>query len=295
MRNMPEFVVAQSLDGISVKNYLRRHCDVSARLLAKLKWVENGITANGKPVRSVDTLRGGDVVRLILPTDERLVTPAALPVEVVYEDESIIVFNKPPQMPVHPVHGYRLNTLANAAAYYSQQKGESYAFRAVNRLDSDTSGLVLAAKNGYSHTFLSRHTQKLYMALCEGELTGSGTIDAPIRIKPGHTVQREVGDGGVRAVTHYRAERYADGHTLLSITLETGRTHQIRTHFASIGHPLAGDDLYGGSRQYFSRQCLHCARLELVHPMTYEHLTIEKQPEDWLRILHNLIKSNGHE
>lgn len=292
---MPEFVVEPSLDGISVKNFLRRHCEVSARLLARLKRVENGITANGKPVRSVDILRSGDVVRLIFPADERLITPVALPVEVVYEDDAIIVFNKPPHMPVHPVHEHRLNTLANAAAFYSRQKGESYAFRAVNRLDSDTSGLVLAAKTGYAHTFLIGHTKKLYVALCEGELTGSGTIDAPIRIKPGHTVQREVGEGGVRAVTHYRAERYADGHTLLSVTLETGRTHQIRTHFSSIGHPLAGDDLYGGSRKYFSRQCLHCARLELTHPITRETLILEKTPEDWLTILHDLIKSNGHE
>ncbi len=292
---MPEFIVSNEFDGICVKNFLRRHCDVSARLLTKLKRVDNGITANGVPVRSVDILHAGDVVRLILPQDDRLVTPTALPVEVVYEDEAVVVFNKPPQMPVHPVHGYRLNTLANAAAYYSRQKGEQYAFRAVNRLDKDTSGLVLTAKTGYAHTFLIGRTRKEYRALCEGELTGSGTIDSPIRMKPGSIIQRETGEGGVRAVTHYRAQKTAFGHTLLSVTLETGRTHQIRTHFASIGHPLAGDDLYGGSRQYFPRQCLHCAVLTFVHPVTHETLTLAREPEDWLAILEKKIRSVGYE
>lgn len=291
---MPEFKVPEELDGISVRSFLRRRCDVSARLLAKLKRVENGITANGRHVKSIDILHSGDVVSIMLPADERLITPVELPVDVVYEDEAVIVFNKPQDMPVHPVHEHRLDTLANAAAFYSRQHGEAYAFRAVNRLDKDTSGLVLAAKSGYAHTFLIEHTRKVYMALCEGEITGSGTIDAPLRIKPGHTIQREAGMGGARAVTHYHAEKYMLGHTLLSITLETGRTHQIRTHFSYIGHPLAGDDMYGGSLRYFSRQCLHCAELEFIHPITHEKLTLRREPEDWFLVLSEKTKSGSH-
>ena len=291
---MPEFIVDSELDGITVRTFLRRHCSVSARLLARLKRVENGITANGRQVRSVDTLSAGDVVSITLPPDERLITPVDLPVEIVYEDEAVIVFNKPQDMPVHPVHEHRLNTLANAAAFHCLESGESYAFRAVNRLDKDTSGLVLAAKSGYAHTFLIEHTNKVYIALCEGTVTGSGTIDAPIRIKPGHTIQREVGDGGARSVTHYRAEKSLYGHTLLSVTLGTGRTHQIRTHFSYIGHPLAGDDMYGGSLRYFDKQCLHCAELEFIHPLTHEKLILRREPEDWFAVIKNKTEHSGN-
>lgn len=282
---MSSFIVGNELDGISVKSFLRRHCQVSARLLARLKRTENGITCKGRVLRSIDILHAGDKVELSLPADESVIVPVDLPVEIVYEDNDIVVFNKPANMPVHPVNSHRLNTLANAAAYHCIIRGEQYAFRAVNRLDKDTSGLVLTVKNGYAHTFLISHTEKRYLALCEGELYGSGTIDSPIRLKPGHTIQREVGHGGKPSVTHYRALKHGFGHTLLSLTLETGRTHQIRVHLSSIGHPLAGDDMYGGSIHYFSHQCLHCASLSFVHPTTRETLTLYREPEDWLGIL----------
>lgn len=282
---MVVFTVDKQLDGISVQNFLRRHCNVSSRLLAKLKRTENGIILNGRLLRSIDILHVGDRVELNFPSDVNNIVPVDLPVEIVYEDNDIIIFNKPPFMLVHPVHEHRFDTLANAAAFHSQSKGESYAFRAVNRLDKDTSGLVLTAKTGYAHTFLAKNTQKVYMALCEGKTEKNGTIDAPIRLKSGHTIQRETGEGGLRAVTHYKALKYKYDHTLLEIKLETGRTHQIRTHFASIGHPLAGDDMYGGSLEYFSRQCLHCANIELIHPITREKLIFFKEPEDWLSVI----------
>ncbi len=278
---MPVFTVPQELDGITVQNFLRRHCNVSARLLARLKRTTNGITANGRHIRSIDILSKGDIVELVFPDDQCDIVPIEMPLDIVYEDDALLVINKPPFMPVHPVRDHQLDTLANAVTFYSRSKNENYTFRAVNRLDRDTSGLVLIAKSGYAHTFLSGHTEKLYAALCEGEIYGSGTIDAPIRIKEGHTIQRETGEGGVRAVTHYKAIKQAYGHTYLEIELETGRTHQIRTHFASIGHPLAGDDMYGGSRKYFSRQCLHCARLTFIHPISHEKIVAERYPEEF--------------
>ncbi len=292
---MTAFVVPEELDGITVQNFLRRHCQVSARLLARLKRVENGMTVSGKTVRSIDILHSGDEIVLCFPQDETEIVPVETAIDIIYEDEYILAVSKPPFMPVHPVHEHQLDTLANGVMYHARTMGENYTFRAVNRLDKDTSGIVLIAKSGYAHTFLSANTEKKYYALCEGEITGSGTIDSPIRIKEGHTIQRESGNGGVRAVTHYTALEFRYGHTLLEIKLETGRTHQIRTHFSGICHPLAGDDMYGGSRKYFERQCLHCAELKTVHPMTRKTLTFFSPPEDWFGILEESIKKESHQ
>ena len=200
-----KFVVERELDGISVQNFLKRHCNVSSRLLIKLKRTENGITANGKHIRSIDILHFGDMVEIRMPEDENEIAAVNNPVEIVYEDDEVLIFNKPPFMPVHPVREHQLDTLANYAVYYARSKGENYAFRAVNRLDKDTSGLVLTAKSSFAMTYLTKRVKKVYVALCEGELSGSGTINAPIRLKEGHTIQREVGEGGINAITHYRA------------------------------------------------------------------------------------------
>lgn len=272
------FTVPPELDGITVQSFLRKHCHVSARLLAKLKRTENGITSDGKQIRSIDLLHGGDKVELLLPEQSSEIIPVNHPIEIMYEDDSVIVYDKPPGMPVHPVREHQLDTLANAAAFYAAQKGNHFSFHAVNRLDKDTSGLVLAAKDAYGAAFLPEHTEKVYWALCEGFLDGNGTIDAPLRLKEGHTIQREIGEGGVRAVTHYQTVRhYGEEYSLLRIRLETGRTHQIRAHFSGIGHPLAGDDMYGGSRAHFPRQCLHCGELRFVHPVSGETITVRKE------------------
>ena len=280
-----KFVVERELDGISVQNFLKRHCNVSSRLLIKLKRTENGITANGKHIRSIDILHFGDMVEIRMPEDENEIAAVNNPVEIVYEDDEVLIFNKPPFMPVHPVREHQLDTLANYAVYYARSKGENYAFRAVNRLDKDTSGLVLTAKSSFAMTYLTKRVKKVYVALCEGELSGSGTINAPIRLKEGHTIQREVGEGGINAITHYRAIKTMYGHTYVEFELETGRTHQIRVHMSSMGHSLAGDDMYGGSRLYFNRQCLLCAELEFTHPVTHEIIKVKKEPDDWFEIL----------
>ncbi len=274
------FRVPEELDGITVKQFLRKHCGVSARTLAKLKHNEKGMTVGGKQVRSIDTLNGGAEITLCFPEDNIHIEAVPMEVEVAYEDSHVIIYNKPSGMPVHPVHEYKTNTLANFAAYYMKKMGESYAFRPVSRLDKDTSGLVLCAKDRYSADQLSGNNTKLYSALCEGVVTGSGTIDKPIRIKEGHSIQRETGDGGQYAVTHYRSvKHYGENYTLLEIWLETGRTHQIRVHFSSIGHPLAGDDMYGGSKEFFPRQCLHCKQVRFVHPETRKEITVIRETD----------------
>ncbi len=282
---MPVFTVGDELDGITVKAFLRKHCEVSSRLLAKLKRVENGMTVNGAPVRSIDLLHSGDAVCLRFPVDETEIAPVEMPLSIVYEDDAVIVLDKPPFMPVHPVRDHQTDTLANGVMHYLKSKGESCTFRSVNRLDRNTSGLVLAAKSSYAHTFLIGKTKKKYIALCEGEISEGGTVDAPIMLRPGHIIERQVGEGGARAVTHYRPLDIRYGHTLLELELETGRTHQIRTHMSSIGHPLAGDDMYGGSCGIFRRQCLHCAELSFIHPLTREAVLLKSAPEDWMSVL----------
>ena len=183
-------------------------------------------------------------------------------------------------MPVHPVHEHRYDTLANIVAYHQLLCGQRYTFRAVNRLDRNTTGIVLIAKDRLTASVLPRTVRKKYTAVCEGELYGSGTIDAPLALKEGHTIQREVNENGVRAVTHWRSLDVRGNHSLIELTLETGRTHQIRAHMAYIGHPLAGDDMYGGKTDIFERQCLHCSWAEFCDPYSKEKITVEASAKE---------------
>lgn len=282
MKTKITFTVDENYGGRTVKDFLRQKCGVSSSMLTQLKKYDDGILQNGCHVRSVDILRTNDIVTITLPQDETDVIPVELPVSVLYEDEHLIVFDKAPFMAVHPVHGHIDDTLANACAFYAMKKGEAYSFRAINRLDRDTSGTLLCAKNGYAAAKLSRNVSKKYIAVCEGVIDKSGTIDAPIRLMEGHSIQREVGAGGVRAVTHYKPVKVGNGHTLVEFELETGRTHQIRVHMSHIGHPLAGDDMYGGSLKYINRQALHCGEVRFIHPISEDEIVIQsKLPQEF--------------
>ena len=281
-----KFPVEENSNGVKLKYFLRNKCGVSAALLTKLKQTERGLEINGAHARSVDVIHSGDIVSLNLPDDSSSIPPVKMEVEVLYEDEHAIVYNKPPFMAAHPVHGHQGDTLANAAAYIAAQKGETYAFRAVNRLDRDTSGALLAAKNAYSAALLPKSVKKVYIGVCEGKISRAGTINSPIRIKEGHTIERETGEGGVSAVTHYTPLYVGENHTLMRFDLETGRTHQIRVHMASIGHPLAGDDMYGGSRKLIARQALHCASITFIRPVVCEEITVEAPlPGEFMELL----------
>lgn len=286
MGSQINFTVTEEYDGKPIKDFLRRKCLVSASLLTRLKLIENGILKNGSHVRVIDFVSKNDKITINLPNDKNEIEPVDLPVSILYEDEHIIVFNKAPFMAVHPVHGHIDDTLANAAAFYAKSRGEHWTFRAVNRLDRDTSGALLVAKNAYSASILSRTVKKKYIAVCEGILKNSGTINAPIRIKEGHSIQREVGKGGINAVTHYKPILSKNSHTLVEFDLETGRTHQIRVHMSHMGYPLAGDDMYGGSREFIARQALHCGELIFNHPVTQQKININcPLPNDILSLL----------
>jgi len=275
------FTVAKEYENEKAMSFLRGHCSFSVNLIKKLKLTKNGITRNGELLRTIDTLHEGDIVKVSVPNNEKTCEPSDIPIDIVFEDEDLIVLNKPPFMPVHPSRGHKNQTLANACAAHFSKSGHYDAFRAVNRLDRDTSGLVVAAKNTYAAAVLCGKTEKEYIAIVKGKIKSDITIDKPIRIKKGFGITREVGEGGKDAVTHVHVIKHFKGHTLISLKLETGRTHQIRVHMASISHPLAGDNMYGGSRDMIKRHALHCAKLSFVHPITKENLEFfASLPED---------------
>lgn len=287
------FMVPAEYDGVMLKGFLRGKCAVSARMLAKLKRIPNGLMVNGVEVFSTAVLHRGDRVELSLPDSGNSLPPSPVVVPVIWEDTHLVIFNKPPHMAVHPSPGNGEDTLANVARAYAEELGERWAFRPINRLDKDTSGLVVVAKDGFAAAKLAGTVSKTYIAVCEGRLSGEGTVDAPIRLKAGHSIQRETGEGGRPAVTHWRALASARGHTLLALCLETGRTHQIRVHMASLGHPLAGDDLYGGGREFISRQALHCNSMKFFHPISgEEHLVKAPLPEDLTLLCEQFFSHN---
>ncbi len=275
------YTVPPEYDGEKVNKFLRSGVGLSYRMVRSLKQIRGSMLMDGEPVRTIDPLRAGATLTLILPHDKSTAEPQQAQFETVYEDDDILVINKPAGLAMHPTHNHQGDTLANAVAYYLTQKGKDAVFRAAGRLDKGTSGLVICALHKLASAKLAGSYEKEYIAIVEGDYTGSGTVDAPIiRPDPMKTL-RAVGEGGEYAVTHWTALETKDGLSKLHITLETGRTHQIRVHFASLGTPLAGDEMYGGKTDRISRHALHCAKLTLIHPVTNERMVFEAPlPED---------------
>ena len=240
-------------------------------------------------------LKSGDrlLVRIQETESSRNIPPVCAPLSIVYEDEDLIVVNKPAGMPIHPSLNNYTNSLANALAWYYQQQGKPFIFRCCNRLDRDTSGLTVVAKHLVSGNILSTMTKKKevrreYLAVVRGHIVPeSGTISAPLARKGGTIIERVVDfDRGEPAVTHYRLVREANGHSLVALQLETGRTHQIRIHLKHLGFPLVGDYLYNPDMEYISRQALHSFRLSFPHPITGEAMDFTAPlPEDMRNIL----------
>ena len=251
----------QNAHGTLLRNFLRQ-CAVSTELARAVKFHGNGFFADGVPTLANRRVYPGQVVHFALPPDGEGVAPQPeVPVKVIYEDAFAIVLEKPPHLAVHPTLNYPYDTLANGYAAWAAQHGESPVFRPVNRIDKDTSGLVLAAKHAYAAPLLAQNVEKLYYAIVEGELPlGPGVIDAPIGRQAESIIGRCVTPDGKPSRTEYTILKVQNGLSLAACVPVTGRTHQIRVHFASIGHPLAGDDLYGGSRARIGRQALHCAK-----------------------------------
>ena len=213
-----------------------------------------GITRNGSLIRSIDTVYNGDIIILKL-NDEKFLEPnPKIKVPVAFENDDLIIFEKPAGMPVHPSIKHQGDTLGNFfASIYP-----NLTFRPINRLDCNTSGLCAVAKNSYGASHYQEKIKKTYYAVEEGITEESGTINAPIAREKESIILRCVREDGQNAVTHYKRLLFNEKYSLLEINLETGRTHQIRVHMAYIGHSLAGDDMYGGKTDIIKRQALHC-------------------------------------
>ena len=251
-------------------------------MLTKLKRQEGGITCNGLPVRTIDTVKNGDVI-IIKTSDTSLLEPNfSLDVPVAFENENLIIFNKSGNMPVHPSIKHQGDTLGNFFASLFPE----LTFRPVNRLDRDTSGLCVVAKSAYSANLLQNNCSKVYYAVVHGITDECGTINAPIAREKESIILRCVRENGKNAVTHYKRIAHNEKYSLLEIKLETGRTHQIRVHFSHIGHALAGDDLYGGKRDDIQRHALHCGEISFKEPLTSEIITVKSDfPEDMKNLL----------
>lgn len=275
------FTVPSEYDGASVQTFLRQGCGFSWRMVVRLKHQEGGITVGGELRRSIDRVSAGEQVCLCFPEDAVRIEESDLPLVVAYEDDSLLVVDKPPYLAVHPSAGKPEPTLANAVVGYYRRAGQPHSFRPVNRLDRNTSGLLLAAKNAHVAYALTHKAEKTYLAIVLGELHGSGTVDQPIRVKEGCCITREVGEGGKESVTHYEALGTDGEITLVRLRLETGRTHQIRVHMAWLGYPLAGDTMYGTDETVMPRHGLHCCSMVFTHPLTGETLKLESSlPDD---------------
>lgn len=292
------YTVPSDYDGEMLQTFLRRACGLSWRMVVKLKRVENGMTVDGEQKRSIDRIRAGQSVVITMPDDAVRIEGADMPLEVAYEDEHILVINKPPYLAVHPSAGKPEPTLANAVVGYFERKGTPLSFRPTNRLDRNTSGLLLAAKSPHIAFRLAQKPQKVYLAIVLGALTGEGTVDQPIRVREGSCITREVGEGGKDSVTHWRSLGTDGEISLVRVVLETGRTHQIRVHLSWLGYPLAGDTMYGTDETVLPRHGLHCARMTLTHPVSGEDIAVTAPvPADMRELLeaHGLWKDEYDE
>lgn len=267
------YIAGEAEQGMAVGQFLKER-GYSRHALTLLKQTEGGILCNGREVYLSQPLRKGDRMDLFLKEEvPEEIEPVELPFGIVYEDDDLMVVDKPADMPVHPSMKNHDNTLANAAAWYGRTKGDSFVYRCVNRLDRDTTGLLILAKHILSATGLygqmrAREIRRTYLAIVKGMIREEGTIDLPVGRKEDSAIERMIDlEHGERAVTHYLPVRHGKDWTLIECRLETGRTHQIRVHMSSFGHPLIGDFLYGSREEQMPRQALHSWKLSFVHPI----------------------------
>lgn len=288
------YQIRESDYGLRVEQYLR-HKGYSYQNLTQLKKMPESILINGVWSYMRSPLACGDILTVhIRETDcSAHIPPVQLPVDIIYEDDDLLVVNKPAGMPIHPSLNNYKNSLANALMYYYKEQEKPFIFRCTNRLDRDTSGLTVIAKHLVSSSILSsmavRHEiRREYLAIVRGSVTPpSGTINAPLARTGSSMIERKVDfEHGEHAVTHYKVLKEQNHHSLVSLILETGRTHQIRVHLQYLGFPLIGDYLYNPDMEYIHRQALHSWKLSFIHPITGKAMHFEAPlPEDMRKVL----------
>jgi 23S rRNA pseudouridine1911/1915/1917 synthase len=290
-----EYTLQPEDDGKKYQDLLARKFHFSRKLLQNLKigervWVNGNFTflnARGK---------AGETLSIQLHSLETPSIPGeSLPLDIIYEDDLILAINKPPGQVIHPTPRYPTGTIGNAVVGYWATKGEGRPFRPIHRIDRNTSGVVIIAKNQFAHQQIAwqlehHNVHKRYLGVVQDiVLEDKGVIDKPISLVPGSFIQRQVSPDGLHAVTHYHVLKRFQRATLLEFILETGRTHQIRVHCQAMEHPLLGDDLYGGNLSQISRQALHSFMYEFLHPLTGKPVTIRAPlPKDLCILLRSL-------
>ena len=268
-------------EGLKIRDVLKRRLDFSTRLIRKLK-EEGGVFLDGEERWLNVPVRKGQLIEVRFPEEKSWFEPQEIPLDIRWEDEDLLILTKPPGIVVHPTKGHPSGTIANGLAYYMMQKGENWKIRFVNRLDMDTSGLLIVSKNAFSQEHLQQQMKsgtivKKYLAVVEGILEEEeGVIDLPIGLIGENEVGRCVREDGYPSVTKYKKIReIGKERTLAELTLETGRTHQIRVHMSHIGHPVTGDSLYGKpDPESIGRQALHAWALSFDHPITKQRIEI---------------------
>lgn len=283
--------------GNTILQFLKKRHYTDKAIIA-LKKTPEGILLNGTWAYVNQKISSGDIltIKLVETESSEKIVPENLNIDIVYEDDDILVINKPANMPVHPSQNHYTGTLANGMAYYFSNQNKPFIFRCVNRLDKDTTGLCILCKHQLASGILSnmvseRCIKRTYLAICkdDGTLPKQGTINAPIARKEGSTIERIVDfQKGEHAVTHYERIGHIASHKIsfIKLQLETGRTHQIRVHMKHIGHPLIGDDLYESDCTLINRQALHSFSLQFTHPITLKEMYFQQQlPKDMASLI----------
>jgi RluA family pseudouridine synthase len=285
VNNGKQIIEYKVSDSKTILQILKEDLSFSNRLISKIK---NNVLLNDKNAKTYDTAQVGDIVKVDIgfeETSDNIVPNNDIEIKVLYEDEWMLIVDKPPFMPVHPSINHYEDSLSNGVEAYFVKNGINKKIRPVNRLDKNTTGIVIFAKSEHIQENLTDY-EKYYLAIVDGQTDEFGIIDKPIARKLPSIIERTVRDDGDQAITRYKTLEFKNNMSLVECKLETGRTHQIRVHMASIGHFIIGDDLYGESSTLINRQALHAYKIKFVHPVSRKEIIIESElPDDMRNVL----------